>query len=100
MTTALIFILVGLTSSAAWAVGTRGLRRSPSGLCLALVCLIEGVGFAAAFLGLNLLLGFVIVRTLPALTERFVSVYVLEDSMLVIVSAFQGFAFRWWLDRG
>lgn len=100
MTTALILVLIGLTSAAACAAGARGLRRSAGGLRVALIRVIEGVGFAAAFLALNLIVGFVIVRTLPVLTGRFVSVYVLEDSTLVILSALQGFAFRWWLDRG
>jgi hypothetical protein len=99
LATALILVLVGLTSAAAYAAGACGLRRAPGGLRVALICVIEGVGFAAAFFALNLVVGFVIVRTLLALTGRFVSVYLLEDSTLVILSALQGFAFRWWLDR-
>lgn len=100
MTTVMILILIGLTSAGAYTAGARGLRRSPGGLPEALVCVVEGVGFAIAFLALNLVVGFVIVRTLPILTGDFVSVYVLEDSTLVILSGLQGFAFRWWLDRG
>src|SRR5262245_2521055 len=100
MATALILVLVGLTSAAAYAAGARGLGRSAGGLRAALTCVVEDVGFAAVFLALNLVVGFVIVRTLPVLTGHFVSVYVLEDSSLIILSALQGFAFRSWLDRG
>ena len=99
METALIFVLVGLTSAAAYVGGTRALGRSPSGLRVNLSYLVEGVGFAAAFLVLNLVVGFAIVRTLPVPAEWGVSVYSLEDSTLVVLSVLQGFAFRRWLDR-
>ena len=98
MATALILVLVGLTSAAAYTAGARGLGRGPAGLRAALGCVIEGVGFAAVFLALNLVVGFMIVRTLTVLTGHFASFYVLEDWTLVILSALQGFAFRWWLD--
>lgn len=100
METALIFVLVGLTSAAAYVAGTRALGRSSGWLRMDLYYLVEGVGFTAAFLVLNLVVGFVIVRTLPVLTGWGISVYTLEDSTLVVLSLLQGFAFRWWLDRG
>jgi hypothetical protein len=100
METALILGLVGLTSAAAYVLGTRALGRSPRGLRVDLHYLAEGVGFAAAFFVLNLIVGFVIVRTLPAAAEWGISVYTLEDLTLVALSMLQGFAFRWWLDRG
>jgi hypothetical protein len=100
METWLLLVLVGLTSVAAYVLGTRVLGRSPKGLRAALCYIIESAGFAAAFLVLNLVVGFVIVRVLPGLTGWAMSVYALQDSTLVALSALQGFTFRWWLDRG
>jgi uncharacterized membrane protein YdfJ with MMPL/SSD domain len=99
MATVLILVLVGLTSAAAYVAGTRALGRSSRELRVDLYYVIEGVGFAAAFLVLNLVLGVVIVRTLPLLTGWALSVYALENSTLVALSALQGFTFRRWLDR-
>ena len=45
-------------------------------------------------------IGFTIVRILAAVTDQFISVYVLEDVTLVLLSAIQGFAFYFWLERG
>jgi hypothetical protein len=97
---ALILVVVGLTSAAAYVAGTRALGRAPAGLRVDVRYVLEGVGFAAAFLVLNLAVGFAIVRMLPVLTGWVVSVYALEDWTLVALSALQGFAFRRWLDRG
>jgi hypothetical protein len=96
---ALILVVVGLTSGAAYLAGTRLLGRAPAGLRVDVRYVLEAVGFAAAFLALNLAVGFAIVRALPALTGWVVSVYVLEDWTLVALSTLQGVAFRRWLDQ-
>ncbi len=101
METALVLVtIIALTSAAAYVTGTRVFGRSPGDLRSVLIALTETVGLVAAFLGLNLALGFVLVRAVWGLTGYFISVYVLEDSTLVLLSALQGFALRWWLDRG
>lgn len=95
----LILVVVALTSAAAWAATVRGLGPRMGGFLQPLLRTVEGVGFAVMFLALNLAIGFLIVRALWTVTGYFVSVYVLEDSALLMLSALQGFAFRWWLDR-
>jgi hypothetical protein len=97
--TVLILVVVALTSAAAWATTVRGVRPRMEGFLQALLRTVEGVGLAVMFLALNLFIGFLILRALWTVTGYFVSVYVLEDSALLMLSAFQGFAFRWWLDR-
>lgn len=54
--------------------------------------LLEFAGLWAACLGANLLVGVLLILALRSLARVFVSVYVLNDVSLVIVSALQAFA--------
>jgi hypothetical protein len=98
MTAALVLAVVGLTTAAAGFLGVGRLGFGPRTFRRSLWWLVETAGLGAGFLVANLALGFVLVRAL-ALTGRFVSVYALEDPALVALSALQGLALRWALDR-
>ena len=63
----------------------------------ALSILFECVGSFAVFLTMNICLGIAVVLTIRSVTTTFVSLYMLADVMLVILSMLQGFAFQlWW----
>ena len=91
----LLLLPVALTSGAAFVLGRRrgipavGLRRA-----LARVC--ECVGLAVAFVALNTAIGAVLTLLARAVTHRFVSLYMVTDSVLLGVSALQALALRWW----
>jgi hypothetical protein len=90
---ALLLLVVAMTSLAAgWTVRGRRAGRLADALRLTL----ELVGTATCFLLGNLALGLVIVLGIRSLTPLFVSVYVLNDTALVAMSALQGAVFFCW----
>lgn len=90
---ALLLLLVAVTSLAAgWAV--RG--RSSVRLADAVWSTLELVGTATCFLLANLAVGLLIVLGIRGFTPLFVSVYVLNDTTLVALSALQGALFFCW----
>lgn len=99
MRTVSVFVLVGLTSLAAYLVGTRRLGLSRPGLRHAVQATLETVGLAAVFLVANLALAALALAVARGAAGRFVSVYALDDLTLVVTSLFQGFLFRWWWGR-
>jgi hypothetical protein len=92
--------LVAASSAAAGLVGVRWLGLRPRAAGRAVWPVVETIGLALTFVAANLVLGFWLVRALPAVTDGFVSVYVLEDPALVFLSVLQGALVRWWLERG
>ena len=59
--------------------------------------LLECIGAFAFFLAVNLLLGLAIILIIRSSTHWFMTVYDLENPVLVVLSAAQGFIFqRWW----
>lgn len=91
----LLLVPVALTSAAAFLLGRRrGLPPAFLRRALARVC--ECVGLTVAFLLLNTALGAVLTLTARALTHRFVSLYLVTDSVLLGLSALQAIGLRWW----
>ena len=92
-------IIVALTSGGAYLVATRrnGLRRSelPGAVTEALAYL----GLAVVFLLANLTVGMALILGLRALTDRFISVYVVNDSTLAILSLLQALILHCWRER-
>ena len=95
MDVVLLLVPVALTSAAAFLLGRR--RGIPAaGLRLALARVCECVGLTVAFVALNTALGVGFTLLARALTRRFVSLYVVTDSVLLGLSALQAVALRWW----
>jgi hypothetical protein len=84
-----ILILVGLTSVGAYVLGARVLNLSVRSLRKAVGRMLECFGISLVFLVINLTAGMSIILAARALTDGFVSLYVL---------ALQGLTFLWWRD--
>jgi hypothetical protein len=62
--------------------------------------LFEWAGTFSLFLVTNLVLGASIVLVVRTITPRFVSLYMLQNVLLLILSAAQAFVFHQWWKRG
>ncbi|OGK77854.1 MAG: hypothetical protein A2X52_10120 [Candidatus Rokubacteria bacterium GWC2_70_16] len=91
-----LIVIVCLTSVGAYLAGTRfvGLRRTH--LKEAAVEAVESLGLAAAFLLANLAVGIALIVGLRTLTGRFISVYVVNDAALAVLSLLQALVFQRW----
>jgi hypothetical protein len=86
---------VALTTVGAYFVGRRrGLQRGALRDVLARVC--ECIGLTVVFVLLNTAVGAALTLIARAALRRFVSLYVVTDSVLLSLSAMQAVAFRWW----
>lgn len=94
----LILLLVALTTAAGYAIGVHalGLRRAsvPAALGKSLEC----IGVALLFMIANTALGFALILALRAAGGTFVSLYVVSDPSVAILSLLQAIAFQTWLD--
>lgn len=94
----LILLLVVLTTAGGYVVGVRvlGLRRAslPAALGKSLEC----IGVALVFTGANTALGFALVLALRSVGRTFVSLYLVSDASVAILSLLQAIAFQVWLD--
>jgi hypothetical protein len=94
---ALLLLVVAVTSLVAgWTVR----RRRPGRLADAVRLTLELVGIATLFLLGNLAFGLAIILGIRIVTPSFVSVYVLNDTALVALSALQGAVFFCWRRGG
>jgi hypothetical protein len=94
--TLLLLAPVVLTTLAAWVLGRRrGLAAA--GLRDALRAVLECVGLTVLFALLNTAAGAGLTLLARAALGRFVSLYLVTDSVLLSLSALQAVAFRlWW----
>ena len=99
MRTVSVLVLVGLTSLAAYLVGTRHLALSRPGLGHAVQATLEAIGLATVFLVANLGLAALALALIRGAGGHFIAVYAVDDLALVLASLFQGFLFRWWWGR-
>lgn len=81
--------VVAATTAATIVYGRCRGRVSRASLRRAAVCTLEYVGLASFFLVLNVCLGVVGVLVLRSITRYFVSVYVINDLLLVLLSVLQ-----------
>ncbi len=93
-----ILLLVGFTSVGAYWVGAKGLGLSRRGLRRAVGRMLECVGMMLVFLVGNLAAGMITILAARVVTQQFVSLYLIEDEALVILSLLQGLAFQCWRD--
>jgi hypothetical protein len=61
--------------------------------------LFEWIGAFAVFLAVNVALGAAIIIVIRSLTRRFIGVYDLENPLILVLSAAQGFIFHVWWNR-
>ncbi len=93
-----ILSLVALTSLAAYGAGRRTLRLSPRALRRAAGEALESVGMLLLFYLANVVLGTVLVLIARA-AGYFVSLYLLVDPTLVVLSFLQALFFQRWRER-
>jgi hypothetical protein len=91
-----ILLVAGLTSVAAYILGITRLRFSRSGLWQALGKTCECVGLTLVFFSLNLAVGMVAILAVRSLTSRFVSLYIVSDILLLVLSLLQALIFQAW----
>lgn len=92
--------LVLVTSGGAWLVGTRWLGLPRAGLLTAGARMLEAIGLLMLFLALNLGLGGLAILAWRGLSGRFVSLYLLNDATLGVLSLVQALIFHWWWQAG
>jgi len=92
-------LVIGLTSAGAYLAGTRccGLRASE--LPKAMRDALESLGLAVVFLLGNLAVGTIAILGLRVFTGYFVSIYVVSDVTLPILSLIQALIFQRWRGR-
>lgn len=96
MAPCLVLILVAVTSCAAYVAGAVGFRLSRAGLLPAVGRALECVGLSLVFLVANLFAGVLAVLALRVLTQESVSLYLLGDEALPVLSFLQGLTFAYW----
>jgi hypothetical protein len=91
--------LVAATSLGAYLIGTRGLGLPPGGLRRAGARALETIGLLIVFAAANLGLGVAVILAWRGLTGEFLSLYLLNDAVLGILSLLQALIFQWWWAR-
>src|SRR3990172_5338434 len=99
MSSITLVLIVGLTSLGAYLVATRsaGLRRAD--LQGAVMEALECLGLVVIFFLANFAVGAALILGLRALTGRFISIYVVNDATLAILSLLQALVFHRWRAR-
>lgn len=95
-----LLALVAVTSVAACVLGIAGLGLRPARLWEAGRFALQLVGMSTLFFVGNLAIGLVCVLAVRGATGAFVSVYLLNDLTLGMLSAAQGVCFECWRTSG
>jgi len=90
---------LALTSLGAYLIGVRGLRLPRAGLRRAAGRALDCIGLGVIFLAANLAIGGVAVLGFRAASGQFVSLYVLNDGTVVLLSLLQGLIAQWWREE-
>jgi hypothetical protein len=96
MRSVLVLGLVAVTSVAAGLIGRWGLRLPAAAVGAAAARTLECLGLAMVFVAANLAVGLAVILSFRAISGRHVSVYLLNDVTIVVLSVLQGMVFRWW----
>jgi len=91
-----ILTLVGATSVAAYLIGARGLGLPGRALGVATGRMLECLGLTLLFFGANLAAGVLAILAARALTGGFVSLFLVNDAILLPLSLLQALIFAWW----
>src|SRR5881628_1349721 len=92
------YLAVALTSLVAYFIAVKRLGWRPSDLGRALGRMAESLGTGVIFAGVNVLAAAGLVLGLRMLTNRFFSLYSLDDLVWLAVSMLQGWAWGLWRD--
>ena len=92
-------VIFSLTSAGAFLVGARRRSLRARELPRALTDVLHSLGLAVLFLLSNLAVGTAAILCLRALTGDFISIYVVGDITLPILSLVQALIFRHWRAR-
>ena len=95
----LLIVVTGVTTLVAGVVKWRS-DGDRNGLLAAGRHVLELVGLAVLFFLANVALGLAIVLNVRSISSHFLSVYVLDDPSLVVLSLLQGALFFFWRRRG
>lgn len=97
MVSLVVLLLVIVTSTGAYVLGRRGGCLRPGALGGAVGVVLECAGLAVLFLGANVVIGLGAILGGRAVTGHYVSVYVIADGSLALLSALQALLFwSWW----
>ncbi len=97
MVKAIFLIGLGvLTSAGAYVIGRRRLGLSRSKIWVAVNKMLQCIGVALVFFAANLAVGVMIVLAGRYLMRSSVSMYIVDDMTLLVLSILQGLTFRWW----
>jgi hypothetical protein len=91
-----VLIMAGLTSIGTYLLGAKWLRLPSSALWTGLGKTCEVVGSALIFFALNLIVGAMVVSAARWLMGRFVSLYNISDTTLLVLSLLQALTFQAW----
>jgi len=91
-------ILLGVTSVGAYLVGAKGLKLSGTAVQKAVSKMLEYLGMAFVFLGINIAVAVIAIVAARVLTRGFVSLYLAGDESLLVLSLIQGLVFQGWRD--
>lgn len=91
-----LLLLTTATSLGAVLVGVRGFGLSRGRLRAAVHCALELIGASVVFFVINVLVGLSVILAVRTFTSQFLSVYLLNDLMLVVLAALQGLVFCCW----
>ncbi len=94
----LIPVLVGVTSVAAYLVGAKGLRLSHGCIHKAVRRMLDCLGVTLIFLGVNLGAAVIVIVAARVLTREFLSLYLVADEALLVLSLIQALIFQGWRD--
>lgn len=89
-----IVALVGFTSFVAHQTMTRIGAVSAGSMQRAVRALFDYVGTCALFFALNVAAGAAIILVVRSLTPQFIALYQLQNLLLLVLSAAQGFVFQ------
>ena len=89
-------LTVILTSVGAYAIAVRSVRLSGASLAAAVLEALDYLGLAVLFLFGNLAVGITLIFGLRAMSGRFVSVYILNDVALALLSCLQALVVHCW----
>ncbi|MBI4471546.1 MAG: hypothetical protein HY646_02690 [Acidobacteria bacterium] len=97
MQQALALLLVLITSSLTYAITKRYVIGNSVSLRRAFQILLECIGTASVFLAINIIIGIFLILAIRSVTPLFLSVYLLNDALLIVLSFLEGFVFQiWW----
>ncbi len=91
-----LLALIGLTSIQLYILGRKGLGLSAQTLGAAAAKMLECVGAALVFFGVNLAVAGLTILAIRKLTGMFLSLYPANDVVWLILSSLQGLTFQWW----